>query len=152
MRPSVARPSSSRARSLRRGRAPLQTEAAIAAVHCKARSADETDWTEIAALYALLEGFRPTPAVRVNRAFALSRAQGGEAGLALLERDDGMDVRDYPYYHLVRGAMLEELGRINEARASFLRAVEHSRNVHEAEQVKARIARLDAGSASGAHG
>jgi RNA polymerase sigma-70 factor (ECF subfamily) len=130
----------------------LQTEAAIAALHCKARSADETDWSEIAALYALLEGFRPTPAVRVNRAFALSRAHGGEAGLALLERDDGMDVRGYPYYHLVRGAILEELGRIDEARASLLRAVEHSRNAHEAEQVKARLAHLDAGSASGTHG
>jgi RNA polymerase sigma-70 factor (ECF subfamily) len=124
---------------------PLQTEAAIAAVHCKARTARETDWIEIASLYALLEGFRATPAVRVNRSFALAKADGGEAGLALLERDDGMDVRGYPYYYLVRGAILEELGRIEEARASLLCAVERSRNAHEAEQVKARIARLDAG-------
>ena len=114
-------------------------------MHCKARTADETDWTEIASLYALLEGFRPTPAVRVNRSFALAKAHGGEVGLALLECDDGLDVREYPYYHLVRGAILEELGRIDEARASLLRAVERSRNAHEAEQVKARIARLDAG-------
>jgi RNA polymerase sigma-70 factor (ECF subfamily) len=128
---------------------PLQTEAAIAAVHCKARTADETDWNEIASLYALLEGFRPTPAVRVNRSFALAKADGGEAGLALLERHDGMDVRSYPYYHLVRGAILEALGRIEEARASLLCAVERSRNAHEAEQVKARIARLDAQSFSG---
>jgi predicted RNA polymerase sigma factor len=56
---------------------PMQTEAAIAAVHCKARRAEETDWSEIASLYALLEGFRPTPAVRVNRAFALSQATAG---------------------------------------------------------------------------
>jgi RNA polymerase sigma-70 factor, ECF subfamily len=126
----------------------LQTEAAIAAVHCKARTARETDWIEIASLYALLEGFRPTPAVRVNRSFALAKAHGGEAGLALLVRDD-MDVRTYPYYYLVRGAILEELGRIEEARASLLCAVERSRNAHEAEQVKARIARLDAGSPSG---
>lgn len=128
---------------------PFQTEAAIAAVHCRASTADETDWSEIASLYALLEAFRPTPAVRVNRAFALSKADGGEAGLALLERDDGLEVRAYPYYHLVRGAILEELGRVDEARASLLCAVERSRNPHEAEQVRARIDRLDAVVAAG---
>jgi RNA polymerase sigma-70 factor (ECF subfamily) len=122
---------------------PFQTEAAIAAVHCKARTADETDWHEIAALYTLLENFRPTPAVRVNRSFALAKAQGGEAGLLLLERDDGLDVRSYPYFHLVHGAILEELGRVAEARTSLVRAVEQARNVHEAEQLRARIARLD---------
>jgi RNA polymerase sigma-70 factor, ECF subfamily len=127
---------------------PLQTEAAIAAVHCRASSPDETDWPEIASLYALLESFRPTPAVRVNRSFALAKARGGEAGLALLERDDGLDVRAYPYFHLVRGAILEELGRVDEARASLLHAVERSRNGHEAEQVRARIARLDSVSKS----
>ena len=128
---------------------PFQTEAAIAAVHCKARTADETDWHEIAALYALLESFRPTPAVRVNRSFALAKAEGGEAGLLLLERDDGLDVRGYPYFYLVHGAILEELGRIEEARASLVRAVERSRNAHEAEQVRTRIARLDALEATG---
>jgi RNA polymerase sigma-70 factor (ECF subfamily) len=127
---------------------PFQTEAAIAAVHCKARNADETDWREIAALYALLENFRPTPAVRVNRSFAVAKAEGGAAGLLLLERDDGLDVRGYPYFHLVRGAILEELGRIDEARASLLHAVERSRNPHEAEQIRARIARLAVNAAS----
>jgi RNA polymerase sigma-70 factor (ECF subfamily) len=124
---------------------PFQTEAAIAAVHCRAPSADATEWAEIAALYALLERFRPTPAVRVNRCFAVAKAEGAEMGLALLERDDGIDVRGYPYFHLVRGAILEELGRFEEARASLLRAVERARNVHEAEHVRARIARLENG-------
>jgi RNA polymerase sigma-70 factor (ECF subfamily) len=128
---------------------PLQIEAAIAAVHCRAQIADETDWSEIASLYALLEGFRPMPAVRVNRAFALSKAQGGEAGLALLEHDDGLDVRGYSYYHLVRGAILEELGRVKEARDSLLCAVERSRNAHEAQQVRARIDRLDSMTVTG---
>lgn len=122
---------------------PLQTEAAIAAVHCRASTADETDWSEISSLYALLEGFRPMPAVRVNRAFAASKAHGGEAGLALLDRDDGLNVRGYPYYHLVRGAILEELGRVDEARASLVSAVERSRNAHESEQIRVRIAHLD---------
>jgi RNA polymerase sigma-70 factor (ECF subfamily) len=128
---------------------PFQTEAAIAAVHANARTAADTNWHEIASLYGLLEGFRPTPAVRVNRAFATSKAHGGDAGLSLLDRHDGIDVRGYPYYHLVRGAILEELGRIDEARASLLTAVERSRNIHEAEQVRARIARLDAAAAGG---
>jgi RNA polymerase sigma-70 factor (ECF subfamily) len=122
----------------------FQTEAAIAAVHCKAKTADETDWREISMLYALLESFRRTPAVRVNRAFALSKAEGALAGIALLDLDDdGMDVRGYPYYPLVRGALLEELGRIEDARACLELAVERARNMHEAEQVKARLARLD---------
>lgn len=54
---------------------PFQTEAAISAVHCRAPTSAETDWYEIAALYALLERMRPTPAVRINRAFALSRVE-----------------------------------------------------------------------------
>lgn len=122
---------------------PFQTEAAIAAVHSRSRTADATEWAEIATLYALLERFRPTPAVRVNRSFALAQAEGGEVGLLLLERDDGFDVQSYPYYHLVRGAILEALGRVDEARASLLCAVERSRNQHEAAQLRARIARLD---------
>jgi RNA polymerase sigma-70 factor (ECF subfamily) len=130
--------------ALARGKpGPFQTEAAIAAVHCKARTAAETDWSEIAALYALLERFRPTPAVRVNRCFALAQADGGAAGLALLECEDQVEVRGYPYYHLVRGAILEKLGRVQEARASLKRAFELSRNSEEAEQVRARIVRLD---------
>jgi RNA polymerase sigma-70 factor (ECF subfamily) len=130
-------------RSLSRGSpGAFQTEAAIAAVHCRAHTAEATEWAEIAALYALLERFRPTPAVRVNRCFAVAKAEGGEVGLALLERDDGIDARGYPYFHLVRGAILEELGRVEEARASLLQAVEHSRNPHEAEQIRTRIASL----------
>lgn len=122
---------------------PHQTEAAIAAVHCRARAADETEWTEIAALYALLERFRATPGVRVNRCFAVAQAEGADAGLALLDRDDGMDVSSYPYYHLVRGAILEKLGRVDEARSSLLQAVGRARNPHEAAQVTARVARLE---------
>ena len=56
---------------------PFQTEAAIAAVHCRAPTADATEWDESASLYGLIEAFRPTPAVRVNRAFAVGKAKGG---------------------------------------------------------------------------
>ena len=96
------------------------------------------DWQQIAELYALLEGVRPAPAVRVNRAFAVARARGAGEGLALL--DDS--VADYPYVHLIRGALFEELGRDEEAIASLHQATSHARNEHEARQIRERIARL----------
>jgi RNA polymerase sigma-70 factor (ECF subfamily) len=121
---------------------PFQIEAAISAVHCRAQQAEATDWAEIAALYALLETFRPTPAVRVNRAFALARARGATVGLALLEDTSVIDANDYSYAHLVRGSLLEELGRLEEARDSLRRAQTLARNEAERLQVSARIARL----------
>jgi RNA polymerase sigma-70 factor, ECF subfamily len=122
---------------------PFQIEAAISAVHCRARTADETDWREIAALYALLEARRPTPAVRVNRAFAVSRVDGPLAGLALLDARDTVETSEYPYVHLVRGTLLEEVGRADEARASLCTAMKNARNAHEAAQIKARIDHID---------
>jgi RNA polymerase sigma-70 factor (ECF subfamily) len=120
------------------------TEAAIAAVHCRASTADDTDWQELAALYALLEGFRPTPAVRVNRAFALGKAKGAAVGLALLA-DGDIDVRAYPYVHLVRGALLEEAGEREAAASELERAVRCARNEHERRQIEERLSRLLAG-------
>jgi RNA polymerase sigma-70 factor (ECF subfamily) len=119
----------------------LQTEAAIAAMHCKARTADETDWPEIAALYSLLEGFRPTPAVRVNRAFALGKAKGPAEGLLLLSQTD-IDAMAYPYVHVVRAALLEEAGRTTEARRALEAAVPCARNPHERAQILERLSRL----------
>ena len=126
---------------------PFQIEAAISAVHCRATAADVTEWREIADLYALLETFRPTPAVRVNRAFAVGRTHGAEAGLALLETDGTPDLSDYPYVHLVRGALLEELGRRAEARTALIRARVRARNAAEREQIDRRLSAL--GSAMG---
>jgi RNA polymerase sigma-70 factor (ECF subfamily) len=120
---------------------PMQIEAAIAATHCKAGSAQETDWQEIASLYALLERFRPIPAVRVNRAFALGKAKGAVHGLQLLGRSD-IDVAGYPYCHLARGALLAEAGHKDAAIASLQRAAEHSRNEHERRQIQERMERL----------
>lgn len=119
---------------------PMQLEAAISATHCRANSAAETDWSEIAALYAMLERLQPTPATRVNRAFAVARASGAREGLALLDEF----VRDEPYAHLVRGALLEELGRDDEALAALALALAHARNGHEASQIQERIKRVRA--------
>jgi DNA-binding transcriptional LysR family regulator len=78
------------------------------------------------------------PATRVNRAFAVARASGPGAGLLLLDES----VRDEPYAHLVRGALLEELGRDEEAIAALELATAHARNAHEAGQVRERIRAL----------
>jgi RNA polymerase sigma-70 factor (ECF subfamily) len=123
---------------------PFQIEAAISAVHCRAVTADLTEWREIADLYALLETFRPTPAVRVNRALAVGQADGPAAGLTLLEDSAGPDVSGYPYVHLVRGALLEDLGRLDEARQALTRARESSRNAAEREQIDRRLSALGA--------
>jgi RNA polymerase sigma-70 factor, ECF subfamily len=119
----------------------FQVEAAISSIHCHAPTAASTDWSEIAALYAVLERFRPTPAVRVNRAFAVGQSEGPNRGLALLE--EGMDVSAYPYVYLVRGALLEELGRNEEARVAFALAHQHARNAAERAQIASRLAKFD---------
>ncbi|TPV93243.1 MAG: sigma-70 family RNA polymerase sigma factor [Myxococcales bacterium FL481] len=121
---------------------PLQIEAAISAIHCRAATPEATDWREIALLYERLEGFRPTPAVRVNRAFALGQACGAEAGLALLDDHGELDAARSPYYHLVRGCLLAEAGSFKAARPELERAVEVARNPAEREQIEARIAAL----------
>lgn len=128
-------------RALARSRpGPYQVEAAISAVHCRAASAEETDWEEIAALYEVLEELRPTPAVRVNRAFAVARSESPRAGLALLDRDADAE---YTYGHLVRGTLLAEVGRFDEARACLLEARRFARNAAERSQIERRIAGLE---------
>jgi RNA polymerase sigma-70 factor (ECF subfamily) len=85
---------------------------------------------------------RAIPAVRVNRAFAVARASGAAAGLALLDDRSAIDAEGYPYVHLVRGALLEELCRIDEARDSLQRALSLARNEVERLQILGRIERL----------
>lgn len=120
---------------------PFQTEAAIAAVHSRAPTADATEWAEIASLYALLEGFRATPAVRVNRAFALAKARGPAEGLDLLTHTD-IDSRSYPYFHLVRGALLAAAGDTEAAVCSLNEAARFARNEHERRHIEERLSSL----------
>lgn len=132
-------------RALAAGRpGPFQVEAAIAAVHCRAPTAEDTDWREIASLYFVLEGFRPIPAVRVNRAFAVARADGAAVGLELLDRPGAIAVDGYPYVHVVRGTLLGELGRFTEARAALRAAEAVARNAHERRQIRASLEALEA--------
>jgi RNA polymerase sigma-70 factor (ECF subfamily) len=80
--------------------------------------------------------------VRVNRAFAVARATGTEAGLALLDDAAGPSAADYPYVHLVRGSLLAELGRSAAAREALLAARDHARNPAERAQIERRLSEL----------
>ena len=111
-------------------RGPYLLQAAIAACHARARTAEETDWKQIAALYAELMQAVPSPVVELNRAVAVAMAEGPEAGLAVAARLD----EPLAGYHLlpaVRGDLLEKLGRKSEARAQFELAASLTRNARE---------------------
>jgi RNA polymerase sigma-70 factor (ECF subfamily) len=121
-------------------------QGAIAACHARARVADETDWTRIAALYDALAQVSPSPVVELNRAVAVSMAYGAAAGLELIDA-----LRKEPAlknYHLlpaVRGDLLVKLGRGAEARAEFERAASLTRNLRERELLLGRAESAEAG-------
>ncbi|WP_412069842.1 RNA polymerase sigma factor [Rubrivirga sp. IMCC43871] len=111
---------------------PYLLQAAIAACHARARSPQDTDWPRIAALYGALHAAHPSPVVELNRAVAVSFADGPAAGLAIADALVVAGVLDG--YHLldaVRGDLLERLGRAAEARAAFEAAAAVTRNAQE---------------------
>ena len=118
------------ARALTAGRAaPYQVQAAIAAVHAEAPAAEDTDWPEIVALYDRLEAMAPSPVVELNRAVAVSMAEGPEAGLALVDDLAARGTLDrYYLLHSVRAALLRRVGRPDDAVEEYRRALELSTN------------------------
>ena len=130
-----------RAVQLGGGDGPYALQAAIAACHARAASADQTDWARIAALYARLAQVAPSPVVELNRAVAVSMASGPAAGLVLV--DALADEPALQRYHLlpsVRGDLLARLGREVEARDEFLRAAALTRNARERTLLQSRAA------------
>jgi RNA polymerase sigma factor (sigma-70 family) len=122
-------------------RGPYALQAAIAACHARARSADATDWPRIAALYAELAGVAPSPVVELNRAVAVSMASGPEAGLALVDAlADEPLLRQYHLLPSVRGDLLSKLQRHAEARDEFERAASLARNGRERSFLQQRAA------------
>ena len=120
---------------------PYGLQAAIAACHARARTADETDWQRIADLYAALARLTPSPVVELNRAVAVAMASGPAAGLELVDRLLGEPVlKSYHLLPSVRGDLLARLGRLDEARAEFERAASLTRNTRERELLLARAA------------
>jgi predicted RNA polymerase sigma factor len=111
---------------------PYALQAAIAACHARATTAEETDWTRIAALYDALGQLAPSPVVELNRAVAVAMAFGPAAGLEVADALVGE--RALAQYHLlpsVRGDLLFRLGRLTEARAEFERAAGLTQNGRE---------------------
>ena len=120
---------------------PYMLQAEIAACHARARTAEDTDWPRIAALYARLVQLVPSPVVELNRAVALSMAFGPEAGLEIV--DELTTIKTMQSYHLlpsVRGDLLAKLGRHEEARQEFERAAALTRNERERELLMKRAA------------
>jgi len=118
----------------RQGLGPYALQAAIAACHARARSADKTDWPRIAALYEALAQRAPSPVVELNRAVALAMAYGPAAGLEVADAlRDEPQLKDYHLLPAVRADLLEKLGRHAEANADFRRAAALTRNERERE-------------------
>ncbi|MFE5583217.1 RNA polymerase sigma factor [Kitasatospora sp. NPDC056531] len=127
----------------RAGTGPYSVQAAIAACHAKARRYEDTDWATIAALYGRLLVLTPSPVVALNRAVAVSMAQGPAAALELVDALAAEPaLRDYHLLPSVRGDLLARLGRAAEAGAEFERAAELTRNERERELLRERAASL----------
>jgi predicted RNA polymerase sigma factor len=130
-----------RAEALGGALGPYALQAAIAACHARALSAQQTDWARIAALYDALAQLAPSPVVELNRAVAIAMAFGPAAGLELV---DALSAAGWlANYHLlpsVRGDLLAKLGRLDEARAEFERAAALTRNARERELMLERAA------------
>ncbi|WP_239103451.1 RNA polymerase sigma factor [Microbispora corallina] len=121
-----------RAEALGGSLGPYALQAAIAACHARARTAGETDWARMAALYGSLAALTSSPIVELNRAVAVGMAYGPEAGLALADALAGEPaLKDYHLLPSVRGDLLVKLGRTDEARTEFERAAALTRNGRE---------------------
>jgi RNA polymerase sigma-70 factor, ECF subfamily len=120
---------------------PYQVQAAIAALHARAERPQDTDWAQIDLLYGALERMQPSAVVSLNRAVAAAKVRGAQAALAMIEplapKLDG-----YFYFHGARGAFLLELGRLEEARVAFDRAIALANTPAEAAHIRQQLDRL----------
>jgi RNA polymerase sigma factor (sigma-70 family) len=120
---------------------PYALQAAIAACHARARSAADTDWPRIAALYDALAELMPSPVVELNRAVAVGMAFGPAAGLALVDAlASEPSLRTYHFLPSARGDLLAKLGRSDEARVEFERAASLTQNARERDLLLERAA------------
>lgn len=123
---------------------PYTLQAAIAAVHADAVSADATDWDEIAGLYDVLLRIEPTPVVELNRAVAIAMRDGPAEGLGLIEALLARgDLKDYHLAHAARADLCRRLGRTAQARASYKRALALARQSPERRFLERRLAELN---------
>jgi RNA polymerase sigma-70 factor (ECF subfamily) len=119
---------------------PFAVQAAIAAQHCRAARAEDTDWPQIVRLYDLLEQMQPSPIVSLNRAVAVAMADGPEAGLALIDALAASGVLDgYHLLHAARADLLRRRGSFEEAARSYTRALELVTNDSEQRFLQRRL-------------
>jgi RNA polymerase sigma-70 factor, ECF subfamily len=128
-----------RALSLRQP-GPYQLQAAIAALHAESARAEDTDWTQIAALYAELERRTGSPVTALNRAVAVAMAEGPEAGLSLTDTIGGLET--YHLFHATRADLLRRLERHAEAAVAYQRALELATNPVERAFLERRLAQV----------
>lgn len=131
-----------RALAMRRA-GPYQIQAAIAALHDEAVTAESTDWPQIAALYSALARFTSSPVVELNRAVAVAMANGPECGLVLLDRDDLANrLTEYDHFHAARADLLRRAGRDAEAAVAYRRALDLCHNTAERRFLLRRLAEV----------
>jgi RNA polymerase sigma-70 factor, ECF subfamily len=121
-------------------------QAAIAALHARAATFEETDWKGIDALYATLERLTPSPVVTLNRAVAVSKTKGPQAALDMIDPLEGK-LSGYFHFHGARGGLLLQLGRGKEARIAFDKAISLANTAAEAAHIRMHIDRLIADNA-----
>jgi RNA polymerase sigma-70 factor (ECF subfamily) len=124
-----------------------QIQAAIAGVHAHAARAEDTDWVEIDQLYAALERLQPSPVITLNRAVAVAKVKGPAASLAMIE-PLGRKLSGYFHVFEVKGGLLMQLDRADEARIAFDQAIALANTPAEAAHIRMHLDRL-ANSASG---
>jgi RNA polymerase sigma-70 factor (ECF subfamily) len=131
-------------RSLRLGKpGAYKLQAAIAALHAEAPTADATDWHQITALYEILALVNPSPVVELNRAAAVAMAEGPEAGLALMDRPELAEpLETYRWLHAARAELLRRLERFDEASQAYRRALELCDNAAERAHLERRLAEV----------
>jgi RNA polymerase sigma-70 factor (ECF subfamily) len=128
----------------RRNLGPYQLQAAIAAIHAEARTAEETDWKQIAALYAILNATQVSPIVALNHAVAVAMSESLERGLAMIdELGAGGELESYRLYHAARADLLRRMGRNPEAMESYRHALLLTSNAVELRYLSRRLSELE---------
>jgi RNA polymerase sigma-70 factor (ECF subfamily) len=131
-------------RALKQGRVGnYQLQASIAALHAEAKSPEQTDWPQIAAIYRVLSRMNSSPIIALNHAAAVAMSEGPEKGLSLIDqaaRSGKLD--NYYLLHAARGDLLRRLKRFDEARVSYSRALELTNNHVEKNYMRRRLTEM----------
>jgi RNA polymerase sigma-70 factor (ECF subfamily) len=125
---------------------PYQLQAAVAALHARAARPEDTDWAEIDVLYAMMERLQPSPVITLNRAVAVSKVQGPQAALDMIE-PLAPKLSGYFHFFGVKGGLLMQLGRGKEARVAFDQAIALANTAGEAAHIRMHLDRLQRDSA-----